>query len=150
MFMENSTFRNNVEMVDMISIKGNQGGTDYQGGVSMQMISNKFLDNTDIDSGSLPSREIADFLSSEGTVFDVLKAQAVWSRVTLNRGMFPTFGSSTDMMLQATIRGSDLTYYKTNFRQKFYRPLGFSNLVFGFDGELGYIGAYGDTEKKCI
>ena len=105
------------------------------------------FDNTDIDSGSLPSREIADFLSSEGNVFDVLKAQAVWSRVTLNRGMFPTFGSSTDIMLQATIPGSDLTYYKTNFRQKFYRPLGFSNLVFGFDGELGYIGAYGDTEK---
>ena len=50
-------------------------------------------------------------------------------------------------MLQATIPGSDLTYYKINLRQKFYRPLGFSNLVFGFDGELGYIGAYGDTEK---
>jgi outer membrane protein insertion porin family len=105
------------------------------------------FDNTDIDSGSLPSREIADFLSSEGTVFDVLKAQAVWSRVTLNRGMFPTYGSSTDVMLQVTVPGSDLTYYKTNFRQKFYRPLGFSNLVFGFDGELGYIGAYGDTKK---
>ncbi len=105
------------------------------------------FDNTDIDSGSLPSREISDFLSSEGTVFDVLKAQAVWSRVTLNRGMFPTYGSSTDVMLQATIPGSDLTYFKTNLRQKFYRPLGFSNLVFGFDGELGYIGAYGDTEK---
>ena len=105
------------------------------------------FDNTDIDSGSLPSREISDFLSSEGNVFDVLKAQAVWSRVTLNRGMFPTYGSSTDVMLQVTVPGSDLTYYKTNLRQKFYRPLGFSNLVFGFDGELGYIGAYGDTEK---
>ena len=105
------------------------------------------FDNTDIDSGSLPAREIADFLASEGTVFDVLKAQAVWSRITLNRGMFPTYGSSTDLMLQVTIPGSDLTYYKTNIRQKFYRPLGFSNLVFGFDGEIGYIGTYGDTEK---
>ena len=105
------------------------------------------FDNTDIESGSLPSREISDFLSSEGSVFDVLKAQAVWSRITLNRGLFPTYGSSTDVMLQATIPGSDLTYYKTNLRQKFYRPLGFSNLVFGFDGELGYIAPYGDTKK---
>ena len=105
------------------------------------------FDNTDIDSGSLPAREIADFLASEGTVFDVLKAQAVWSRITLNRGMFPTYGSSTDLMLQVTIPGSDLTYYKTNIRQKFYRPLGFSNLVFGFDGEIGFIGTYGDTKK---
>ena len=80
------------------------------------------FDNTDIDPGSLPSREISDFLASEGTIFDVLKAQAVWSRITLNRGMFPTYGSSTDVMLQATIPGSDLTYYKTNIRQKFYRP----------------------------
>ena len=105
------------------------------------------FDNTDIDPGSLPSREIADFLASEGTVFDVFKAQAVWSRMTLNRGMFPTYGSSTDVMLQVTVPGSDLTYFKTNIKQKFYRPLGFANLVFGFDGELGYLGAYGDTEK---
>ena len=60
------------------------------------------FDNTDIDPGSLPSREIADFLASEGTVFDVFKAQAVWSKMTLNRGMFPTYGSSTDVMLQVT------------------------------------------------
>ena len=105
------------------------------------------FDNTDIDPGSLPSREIADFLASEGTVFDVFKAQAVWSRMTLNRGMFPTYGSSTDVMLQVTIPGSDLTYYKTDIKQKFYRPLGFANLVFGFDGELGFIGTYGDTKK---
>ena len=105
------------------------------------------FDNTDIDPGSLPSREISDFLASEGTIFDVLKAQAVWSRITLNRGMFPTYGSSTDVMLQLTIPGSDLTYYKTNIRQKFYRPIGFANLVFGFNGELGYIDTYGDTEK---
>ena len=105
------------------------------------------FDNTDIDPGTLPSREISDFLASEGTIFDVLKAQAVWSRITLNRGMFPTYGSSTDVMLQATIPGSDLTYYKTNIRQKFYRPIGFANLVFGFTGELGYIDTYGDTKK---
>ena len=105
------------------------------------------FDNTDIDPGSLPSREIADFLASEGTVFDVFKAQAVWSKMTLNRGMFPTYGFSTDVMLQVTVPGSDLTYFKTNIKQKFYRPLGFANLVFGFDGELGYLGTYGDTEK---
>jgi outer membrane protein assembly factor BamA len=44
--------------------------------------------------------------------------------------MFPTYGSSTDIMLQATIPGSDLTYFKTNIRQKFYRPLGFCQSYF--------------------
>jgi len=105
------------------------------------------FDNTDIDPGNLPSREIADFLASEGTVFDVLKAQAVWSRMTLNRGMFPTAGSSTELMLQATLPGSDLTYYKADIKQKYYRPLGFADLIFGFNGEVGITGAYGDTKK---
>ena len=41
---------------------------------------------------------------------------------------------------KSLVPGSDLTYFKTNIKQKFYRPLGFANLVFGFDGELGYIG----------
>ncbi len=103
-------------------------------------------DKTDIDEGSLPAREIADFLNSEGRIFEVIKAQAVWSRITLNRGLFPTNGSSIDVLLQTTIPGSDLTYYKIDLRHKFYRPLGFNDLVFGFTGEIGYIGAYGDTE----
>jgi outer membrane protein insertion porin family len=103
-------------------------------------------DSTEIQEGTLPAREIADFLSSEGTEFEVVKLQAVWSRITLNRGLFPTNGSQLDLMLQTTVPGSDLNYYKINIQNKFYRPLPFADLVFGFDGSLGYIGAYGDTE----
>ena len=54
-------------------------------------------------------------------------------------------GSSVDVLLQATIPGSDIDCYKIN-RNKIYRPLGIADLVFGFVGELGYIGAYGDTK----
>ena len=69
-------------------------------------------DKTDINAGSLPAREISNFLNSEGNVFETLKAQAVWSRVTLNRGLFPTNGSSVDVLLQAPIPGSDIDSYK--------------------------------------
>ena len=103
-------------------------------------------DKTDIDPGSLPAREITNFLNSEGTIFETLKAQAVWSRITLNRGLFPTNGSSIDLMLQTTLPGSDINYYKINVRNKIYRPLGVADLVFGFVGELGYIDAFGDTK----
>ena len=85
-------------------------------------------------------------MNSEGDIFETLKAQAVWSRITLNRGLFPTNGSSIDVLFQITVPGSDIDYYKINLRNKFYRPLGFADLVFGFVGELGYIGTYGDTE----
>ena len=43
-------------------------------------------DHTELQSGSLASREILDFLESEGDIFDTLKLQAFWTRATLNRG----------------------------------------------------------------
>jgi len=103
-------------------------------------------DNTEIQEGTLPAREISNFLRSEGSEFEVLKIQGIWSRITLNRGLFPTNGSSTNVMFQTTIPGSDLSYYKVQLQNKFYRPLPVANLVFGFDGQLGYIGKFGDTK----
>ena len=87
-------------------------------------------DRTDIDIGSLPAREIYDFVSTEGNIFETLSAGVSWQRVTLNRGLFPTDGSSTALSLSATIPGSDINYYRINLRQRFYQPLS-SNFVFG-------------------
>ena len=103
-------------------------------------------DSTEIEEGTLPAREISDFLKSEGSEFDVLKLQGIWSRVTLNRGLFPTNGSQIDLMFQLTVPGSDLNYYKVNIQNKLYRPLPFGNLVLGWDGSLGFIETFGDTE----
>ena len=108
---------------------------------------NLTYDQTDIDIGTLPAREIYDFVASEGNLFDTLSASLVWSRVTLNRGLFPTDGSSTSVSLMSTLPFSDLNYYKASIQQKTYQPLGFANLVFGFSGELGYMDAYGDTNE---
>ena len=107
---------------------------------------NLTYDKTDIDIGTLPAREIYDFVSKEGNVFETVTAQFSWQRVTLNRGLFPTAGSSTVISLSSTIPGSDLSYYRTNIRQRYYRPLS-QNFVFGFQGEIGYLDAYGDTEE---
>ncbi len=103
-------------------------------------------DKTDIDIGSLPAREIYDFVSVEGNLFETLSAQLSWQRVTLNRGLFPTDGASTVFSLSSTIPGSDLSYYRLNIRQRYYQPLT-QSLVFGFQGELGYLESYGDTKE---
>ena len=103
-------------------------------------------DKTDIDVGTLPALEIYDFVSAEGNIFETLSVQFSWQRVTLNRGLFPTAGSSTVVSLSTTVPGSDLSYYRSSIRQRYYRPLS-SNFVFGFSGELGYLDAYGDTEE---
>ncbi len=107
---------------------------------------NLTYDKTDIDVGTLPAREIYDFVEAEGNIFETLSIQFSWQRVTLNRGLFPTAGASTVLSLSTTMPGSDLSYYRTSIRQRYYRPLS-SNFVFGFSGELGYLDAYGETEE---
>ena len=103
-------------------------------------------DKTDISVGTQPAREIWDFVNAEGNIYETLNLQTQWQRVTLNRGMFPTDGASTAISLSATVPGSDLNYYRINLRQKFYQPLS-SGLVFGFNGEIGYLSTFGDTKE---
>ena len=103
-------------------------------------------DKTDIDIGTLPAREIYDFVEAEGNIFETISTQFSWQRVTLNRGLFPTAGSSSVLSLSTTIPGSDINYYRASVRQRYYRPLS-SNFVFGFQGELGYLDVYGDTKE---
>jgi outer membrane protein insertion porin family len=103
-------------------------------------------DKTNIDIGSQPAREIWDFINTEGSVFETLNIQTSWQRVTLNRGMFPTDGSSTVLSLSSTIPGGDIDYARVNIRQKYYQPLS-PDFVFGFNLELGYLSAFGDTKE---
>jgi outer membrane protein insertion porin family len=103
-------------------------------------------DKTDISIGSQPAREIWDFVNAEGNIFETINLQTQWQRITLNRGMYPTDGASTAVSLSTTIPGSDLNYYRINLRQKFYQPLG-GDFVFGFNGEIGYLSTFGDTNE---
>ena len=103
-------------------------------------------DKTDIDIGTQPAREIWDFINAEGSVFETINVQTSWQRITLNRGMFPTDGSSTVISLSSTIPGGDLDYARINVRQKYYQPIS-KGLIFGFNLDLGYLTAFGDTKE---
>ena len=103
-------------------------------------------DKTDIDIGTQPAREIWDFVDSEGNLFETLTAQLSWQRVTLNRGLFPTNGSSSVLSFSSTLPVGDIDYSRFNFIQKYYEPLS-RNFVFGFNIDLGYTKAFGDTKE---
>ena len=103
-------------------------------------------DHTLIDTGSTPASQIASFTASEGNKFEVLKSQFIWSKVTLNRGLFPTAGQSQSFALQLAIPGSSITYAKATYRHKYFKPIFGGNLVLGLRGELGALAPYGDTE----
>ncbi len=55
--------------------------------------------------------------------FRNLEANIGWQRNTLNRGVFPSAGSSQYYGLKVTTPGSDVEYFKLSFDSKFYFPL---------------------------
>ena len=103
------------------------------------------LDQTDLQSDLLSSRQLLDFIASEGSKFETLTLGASWSRNSLNRGLFPTAGTLNVISASVAIPGSSLTYGKLSHRFKYFRPLS-NNFIFSIRTELGGLFAYGDTE----
>ena len=103
------------------------------------------LDQTDLQSDFLSSRQLLDFIASEGSKFETLTLGASWSRNSLNRGLFPTAGTLNVISASVAIPGSSLTYGRLSHRFKYFRPLS-NNFIFSIRTELGGLFAYGDTE----
>jgi outer membrane protein insertion porin family len=78
--------------------------------------------------------------------YDSFLASAAWSRSTLNRGVFPTAGSSQRASFSITTPNSDVNYFKTEVDTKFYFPLS-RNQRWSFLArlKLGYGNGYGDA-----
>ncbi|WP_158970780.1 outer membrane protein assembly factor BamA [Paraglaciecola sp. L3A3] len=73
-------------------------------------------------------------------------ASVAWSRSTLNRGVFPTAGSSQRASFGITTPNSDVNYFKTELDGKWYFPLS-RNQRWSFLARLkmGYGNGYGDV-----
>ena len=55
--------------------------------------------------------------------YETFTTSVAWSRSTLNRGLFPTAGSSQSASFAVTTPNSDVNYFKTIYDGKFYFPL---------------------------
>ena len=124
-------------------------GTGIQFGLPISDIEriglNLRYENTSIDVGAMSASQILSFTSSEGTDFEAFKTQLVWSRITLNRGIFPTSGQSQSFALELAIPGSSITYGRATYRHRYYRPIFGGRFILGLRGEIGVLEAYGDT-----
>jgi outer membrane protein insertion porin family len=78
--------------------------------------------------------------------YDSFLASVAWSRSTLNRGVFPTAGSSQRASFAITTPNSDVNYFKTEIDGKWYFPLS-RNQRWSFLARLkmGYGNGYGDV-----
>lgn len=100
----------------------------------------------EIDTGVYTVDEIFDFIKQEGDNFTNFKASIGWSESTLNKGVLANRGHSQSLVLESTVPGSDLSFYKLDYRGQIFAPLT-QNYTMRFHTELGYGGAYGSTDR---
>jgi len=118
---------------------------DFPVGEEQRLQFGMLVENTTLTQGLLASQEIADFVSGAGEEFVNVKALGLWSKATLNHGLFPTAGGRYKLGTLVAVPGSDLEFYKITYTAERYFPLG-RRFSIGLRSEIGYGGVYGDTE----
>ena len=83
-------------------------------------------------------------MDQEGDSYLNLKGSIGWSESTLNRGVLATRGHSQSVTLEATLPGSDLSFFKVDYRGQLFTPVT-DNYTLRFHTELGYGDGYGST-----
>ena len=99
-----------------------------------------------LKTGSYTVKEIESFTEEEGKTFTNFKGSVGWSQSTLNRGLMATRGYSQSLVLESTIPGSDLSFYRLDYSGQIFKPLT-NNYTLRFHTDIGYLEKYGSTSK---
>lgn len=100
----------------------------------------------DLPESALTIPEEPGFLDENGNEFLNWTVTSSWSQSTLNRGQLATRGAAQSVTLEVAMPGSDLEFYKANYRGEIYFPIT-NEWVLHFRTELGYGDGYGDTTE---
>ena len=99
----------------------------------------------DIATGAYAVDEIVEFLDQEGDSYTNYKGSIGWSQSALNRGVLATRGHSQSLSAEITLPGSDLSFYKIDYRGQRFKPLG-DRYSLRFHTQLGFGDGFGDSE----
>ncbi|MFV0277850.1 MAG: outer membrane protein assembly factor BamA, partial [Parahaliea sp.] len=100
--------------------------------------------------GELPAEALTPpsepgFLDLYGNEFLNWTLTGSWTQSTLNRGRLATRGASQSISLEVAMPGSDLEFYKLNYRGEIFFPI-HNEWTLHFRTELGYGDGYGDAD----
>jgi outer membrane protein insertion porin family len=102
--------------------------------------------DTDFVLGDDASTQVRDFEDTYGDSFLDFKIGASWTHDSRDSHLFPTRGGLQSLSAMATVPGSDLTYYRVDYRHRRYFPLS-DTFTFSLNGDIGYGDGYSDTDS---
>ncbi len=99
--------------------------------------------------GGTAPNEIINWQNAEGSKYTDLELSIGWTHDSRDNALFPKEGSLQRLSAQVTVPGSDLKYYKVEYKHRRYWPL-FRDLVFSLNGDMAYGAAYGGTSQLPV
>ncbi len=101
---------------------------------------------TEIDPAAVAQDTPEGFLDEFGDDFTTLTFDLGWSKSTLNRGLFPTKGSSQRFSAEVAVPGGDLEFFKLIYTNDTYFPLTNSTALH-LRGRFGFADGYGEIDQ---
>lgn len=86
------------------------------------------------------------FIDENGDSYLNWTVTGSWTQSTLNRGRLATRGASQSVSLEVAMPGSELEFFKVNYRGEYYLPV-YKAFTLRFRTEVGYGDGYGDTTE---
>ncbi len=86
------------------------------------------------------------FIDEYGKDFSSATLSFNWSRITLNRGILATRGSSQRLQFEATVPSSEMEYYKLTYNGHIFFPLT-KDFTLRLKSRLGYGDGYGSMDE---
>jgi outer membrane protein insertion porin family len=103
------------------------------------------LENIKLKPGSPTSNEVTNFIGAYGDEYLNFKLNGSWRHDSRDTALFPNRGALQSFGAEASLPGSELTYFKVSYSHRRYFPLT-DKLVFSANGQIGYGMGYGDTD----
>ena len=125
--------------VDQYYVSTRQPSGLYDGAESLFPVS-------DLPDDAFASLRSDGFLDQNGNSFTNWSITGSWLQSSLNRGQLATRGISNSLSAQLVLPGSDLEFFKVNYRGEMYIPI-YREFTFHLRGELGYGDGYGKTTE---
>jgi len=102
---------------------------------------------TDISLGGTASTQVRDFVTLNGTEYDIISWNIGFSYDTRNKAILPDKGTyhriSSEVVIPA---GSDVEYFKVNYETKWFKDV-YEDYILTLGADVGYGDAYGDTTE---